>query len=281
MSKRMMDLQLFNTTDNVIIPEVVAQMISAELPARIIFAPMATVDRTLQGQPGDTITLSAWEYSGDAQDLPEGQPVPLDLLSSTQRSMTIKKIAKGMEITDEAKNRGMGDPKGEIIKQTSLAMGNKVDKDVLQRYLEATLTTDVAALDLDAIDKGIDKMVTENQFANLILVVGPEHVAPLRKAVAGNWERPSDLGDSIITTGVLGGVLGAQVIKSEKLRGTNKAILAQSGAVNIYLKQEVGVEYGRDIRSFKDIITASQHYGTHLYDDSKVSLLNITGTTTP
>ena len=42
---------------NMINPEVMADMISATLLTKIKFAPLATIDTTLVGQPGDTITV--------------------------------------------------------------------------------------------------------------------------------------------------------------------------------------------------------------------------------
>jgi len=54
-----MNLQLFAETKltNMIDPEVMASMISATLPSKIKFAPLATVDNTLSGRPGSTLTV--------------------------------------------------------------------------------------------------------------------------------------------------------------------------------------------------------------------------------
>ena len=54
-----MNLQLFAETKltNMIDPEVMASMISAKLPSKIKFAPLATVDTTLVGRPGSTLTV--------------------------------------------------------------------------------------------------------------------------------------------------------------------------------------------------------------------------------
>lgn len=42
---------------NMVNPQVMADMISAGLPKAIKFAPIAKIDNTLQGVPGDTITV--------------------------------------------------------------------------------------------------------------------------------------------------------------------------------------------------------------------------------
>src|SRR5690606_20362219 len=90
----------------------------------------------------------------------------------------------------------------------------------------------------------------------------------LRKNVAQDWIRASDLGDNIIVTGAFGEVLGAQVIRSRKVaEGT--AYLVKRGALAIYMKRNVETETDRDIIHKTTVITADQHYGAHLYDESK------------
>lgn len=48
-------------------PEVLADMIDAEVGKAIRFAPLAEVDTTLEGQPGTTLTVPKWDYIGDAE----------------------------------------------------------------------------------------------------------------------------------------------------------------------------------------------------------------------
>lgn len=43
--------------ENIIDPEVMADMISAKVPKKIKITPIAAVDTTLSGVPGDTITV--------------------------------------------------------------------------------------------------------------------------------------------------------------------------------------------------------------------------------
>ncbi|WP_242846261.1 hypothetical protein [Anaeromassilibacillus senegalensis] len=41
-------------------PEVMADMISAKVPKKLVVAPFAKVDTTLQGVPGDTVTVPSY-----------------------------------------------------------------------------------------------------------------------------------------------------------------------------------------------------------------------------
>ena len=42
---------------NLVNPEVMAPMIKATLPKKIKYSPLAKIDTTLSGQPGDSITV--------------------------------------------------------------------------------------------------------------------------------------------------------------------------------------------------------------------------------
>ena len=50
-------------------PEVMADMVSARIPKKLRVAPFAKIDDTLAGVPGDTITVPAYTYIGDASDV--------------------------------------------------------------------------------------------------------------------------------------------------------------------------------------------------------------------
>ena len=52
--------------NNLINPQVMADMISAKLETKLLFKPLAKVDDTLVGVPGNTITIPKYAYIGDA-----------------------------------------------------------------------------------------------------------------------------------------------------------------------------------------------------------------------
>ena len=113
-------------------PEVMADMVSAKLPKMIKFTPLAYVERELVGQPGNTVTVPKWVYSGDAKDIAEGEAITPDQLTTDKSTMTIKKAGKGIELTDEAVLSGYGDPIGHATHQIALAIANKVDNDLVE-----------------------------------------------------------------------------------------------------------------------------------------------------
>ena len=51
--------------NDLINPQVMADMISAKVEKKIVVAPFAKVDNTLVGVPGNTITVPKYGYIGD------------------------------------------------------------------------------------------------------------------------------------------------------------------------------------------------------------------------
>ena len=82
---------------NLVNPQVMADIIEKKYVDYMKFAPLATIDTTLQGRPGDTITLPSFNYIGDAATLGEGVALTPDLLTASVVTAKVHKIAKGVE----------------------------------------------------------------------------------------------------------------------------------------------------------------------------------------
>jgi N4-gp56 family major capsid protein len=259
---------------NMINPEVLKDMIQAELPNAIRFAPLATVDNTLVGRPGDTVTVPRFNYIGDAADVAEGTAIDIALLTTDSDQFTIKKAGKGVELTDEAVLSGYGDPIGEGTRQLTLSIANKVDNDALAALATTSLAyTAGTAWNLDTVDNAIAIFNDEDPEA-MVLLMNPKDALALRKNVANDWTRASELGDSIVVSGAFGEVLGAQVVRSNKLaEGT--AYLVKRGALQIFMKRDVDVETDRDIVKKTTVVTADEHYGVHLFNESKAIKITV------
>lgn len=260
--------------ENMIDPEVMAQMISASLENAIRFAPLANVDRTLVGRPGSTVVVPRFNYIGDAEDVAEGAPIDLALLTADSDEFTIKKAGKGVELSDEAVLSGYGDPIGEAAKQLRLSIANKADNDALAALDTTSVVYSAGtAFDIATIDAAAAIFNDEDQ-APMVLIMNPADAGELRANVAGQWERASELGDNIIVNGAFGAILGAQVVRSRKVP-VGTAYLVKQGALGLYLKRDVQVETDRDIVHKTTVMTADQHYGVHLYDESKAIKITV------
>ena len=262
-------------------PEVMADMVSAKLPKMIKFTPLAYVERELVGQPGNTLTVPKWEYSGDAKDIEEGVAITPDQLTTAKTTMTIKKAGKGIELTDEAVLSGIGDPIGQATHQIALAIANKVDNDLVEEAKKATQFVAEAPTTGDALDKAL-AMFADEEDARYVALINPEDAIALRKDTAKEWVRGSEIGANIVVSGTFGEAHGVQIVRSKKVEKgkgflvkvsaveTDTDDVAKYGAFVINLKRDVAVETDRDILKKTTVITGDEHYGVYLYDPTKV-----------
>lgn len=262
-------------------PEVMADMVSAKLDKMIKFTPLAYVERMLVGQPGTTITVPKWEYSGDAKDVAEGEAITPDQLTTKKSTMTIKKAGKGIELTDEALLSGYGDPIGQATHQIALAIANKVDNDLIEEAKKATQFVAEAPTTGDALDKALAVFADEED-ARYVALLNPEDAIALRKDTAKEWVRGSEIGANIVVSGTFGEAHGVQIVRSKKVEkgkgflvkvsavDTDTEDVAKYGAFVINLKRDVAIETDRDILKKTTVITGDEHYGVYLYDPSKV-----------
>ena len=262
-------------------PEVMADMVSAKLPKMIKFTPLAYVERELVGQPGNTLTVPKWEYSGDAKDIEEGVAIEPDQLTTKKSTMTIKKAGKGIELTDEAVLSGLGDPIGQATHQIALAIANKVDNDLVEEAKKATQFVAEAPTTGDALDKALAVFADEED-ARYVALINPEDAIALRADTAKEWVRGSEIGADIVVSGTFGEAHGVQIVRSKKVtkgKGflvkisaveTDTDDVAKYGAFVINLKRDVAIETDRDILKKTTVITGDEHYGVYLYDPTKV-----------
>ena len=262
-------------------PEVMADMVSAKLPKLIKFTPLAYVETALQGQPGNTLPVPAWEYAGDATEVGEGQAISPDQLTTKKTTMTIKKAAKGYEITDEALLSGLGDPLGQATYQLGLAIANKIDNDLVEVAKTATQHVSEAPTTIEAIDKALD-IFEDEEDAQYVAIVNPKDATKLKTAVAKEWIKGSELGANMVVSGTFGEVAGVQIVRSKKVEEGKGFLVKVSpsqtqtddankyGAFVIMLKRDVAIETDRDILKKTTVITGDKHYGVYLYDPTRV-----------
>ncbi len=262
-------------------PEVMADMVSAKLPKLIKFTPLAYVETALQGQPGNTLTVPAWEYAGDATEVGEGQAISPDQLTTKKTTMTIKKAAKGYEITDEALLSGLGDPLGQATYQLGLAIANKIDDDLVAVAKTATQHITETPTTLAAIDKALE-IFEDEEDVQYVAIINPKDAIKLKTDVAKEWTKGSELGADMVVSGTFGEVAGVQIVRSKKVDEGKGFIVKVSpsqtqtddankyGAFVIMLKRDVAIETDRDILKKTTVITGDEHYGVYLYDPTRV-----------
>lgn len=205
--------------ENLINPQVMADMISAKLPKKIKFTPIAGVDNTLSGRPGNTITVPKYAYIGDAEDVAEGVAMGTTILTASTTQATVKKAGKAVELTDEAVLSGYGDPVGEATNQLAMAIAAKVDDDCQDALLQATLKYDgsASAIGYTGIVGAVDLLEDESDTPiSKIVFVHPKQVTQLRND--NDFKDLNKYPLPVIMTGTIGEIAGCQVVTSKKVK---------------------------------------------------------------
>ena len=248
-------------------PQVMGDIISADLEKAIVLAPLAQVGRELQGRAGNTLTMPKFGYIGDAKDVAEGADIEISQMSTSTTEVTVKKAGKGIELTDEAVLSGYGDVVGEGTRQLKMSIANKIDNDLFTALSGATLTAS-GTMGYTTIFAGRAKF-KEAVNQPVVLIVSPNNYVK----IAGEMVTLEN-NDVALISGVVGKYAGAQVVVSDKVDDST-AYLVATGALGIELKRDVQVETDRDIIAKLTVITADEHYVAYLKDESKAVKLTI------
>lgn len=260
---------------NLIDPEVMAPMISAQLPKAIKFGGIAPIDTTLEGQPGSEITIPKFKYIGDAVDVAEGAAIDYAALETESVKHGIKKAGIGVKLTDESVLSGYGNPVGEAQTQIRMSIASKIDNDILEEALTAPLEVK-SAINIDLIDQientfvdAPDAIEDESITSTGVLFLSYKDAAKLRKEAAENWTRASQLGDNLLVRGVFGELLGWEIVRSKKI-DDGTALAVKAGALKTFLKRNILAEVGRDMDHKLTKFNADQHYAVALVDETKI-----------
>ena len=240
-------------------PQVVADLIETKLTNNMVFAPLAMIDRTLEGRPGTVVTMPYYSYIGKASTVSEGYDIPLKKLTETTTSVTIVKYGTALQLTDEAVIGGYGDPLGEAAKQAALAIDDAID-DALLAALAANSaseqnysTSASTGLEPDDIPLALAKF-GEDLDGEKVLMVTPEFYA---KLLGKNWIPASEIAAGIRVRGAAGMAYGCQVVVSNRLVTAGSLYIVKPRTLALFMKRGVMVETDRDILNQSTVLAAS------------------------
>ena len=266
-------------------PEVMGDMVSARIPKKLRVAPFAKVDDTLVGVPGDTITVPAYGYIGDAADVAEGAEVAIEKMTTSTRKATVKKAMKGISLTDEAVLSGYGNPVGEANTQLALAIAAKIDNDCMDALLTASLTYDGSqnTISYNGIVDAVDLFEEEMGSSDKVMFIHPKQVTQLRKSadfISADKYQPG-----VALTGEIGMIAGCRLVPSKKVPlaegvytcpivklEADPEVDDEIPALTIYRKRDVNIETERKPKTRTTEITADEFYVAVLSNEAKVVL---------
>jgi N4-gp56 family major capsid protein len=274
---------------DIINPQVMGDMLEAKIPAMLKFTPFAKVDKTLVGVAGDTKTVPSWNFIGAAEDVAEGGEIQTKKLTASSTTFTIKKIMQSVGITQESINSGLGDPVGQAETQLAKAIAVKLDADVLDVLMTASLAYDGSAtkINYDGIVDAI-AVLDEEENTDKVMFINPAQVATLRKDA--NFIDKNKYGNDVMVTGEIGMVGNTRLVTSKQIvkndsgnyvcpivklePASNDTEYAESElpAVTYFLKKDTSVDHEWFPKKQTHDITAAKYGGVALTNASKVVL---------
>lgn len=265
-------------------PEVVSDMIKAKVSAKAAMTGYIKVDTTLQGAPGSTITVPKWGYIGAAEDYEEGQPIDTTKMAYTTSQYGIKKIGKGVMLTDEAQLSGYGNPMGTATSQIAMSISEKLDNDRLDVLYESKNVCDqsTAVIKYTAIVDGVD-MFNEEEDSRKVILIHSKQKTQIRKDA--DFLAADKIGADLLVSGAIGKIAGCDVVVSNKvklaegvyynpiikLNNTNETE-DDMPAVTYFLKRDNLVEHKRE-EGVGDKVICTAHGMPALTNEAKVVIL--------
>ena len=245
---------------NLINPEVIGAYLDVKLVNKIKLSPIVEIDRTLEGRPGNTLSLPAWTYIGDAADLAEGATLSFENITESMVDVAVKKVAKGISITDEAVLSGHGNPVEQIGQQLLVAVASKIEADMYDAVKKAT-TKKVVNANPFAKEAIVDMRAQfgEDQEEAMYLFVNPAEYALLAKDP--DFVQIQQ-GASVIS-GVMGRLFGVDIVVANRVEA-GAPFLMKAGALALIMKRNVMVEADRDINTFSTKYAVSDHYAPYV-----------------
>ena len=290
------------TLGNIINPEVMGDMIEAKIDALCKITPYAKVDDTLEGVPGDTKTVPAWDYIGDAEDFDvEGNydtdtEIPLTGLTATTTTFTVKCAAKAVGILQTAINSGLGNPIGQAETQIAKSIVGKVDNDLMDAaYTSSNVYEAGDVISYAGIVGAVTQFEDEEDGIEKVMFIHPDQEATL--LVDEMFLSADKFEAGVAVNGAIGKIAGCWIKKSKKVTLTdgvyyNPIIKLEPDsaeteytedelpALTIFLKKATQVTTEFKPRKQLHEVVATKYYGVALTNAEKVVIAQFNETAT-
>lgn len=219
--------------EDLVDPQVLADMVSGKVEKYIRVTPFAKIDNTLVGRAGSTITVPYYGHIGNAVVVAEGEEIPVEALSTSTKDYKVNKIGKGVTLTDEAVLSGYGDPVGEAGRQLAQSIAQKVDQDSIDELYKADqhfLST--TKLKYTAVVDGIG-VFNEEFNSPKVMFVNPAQVTELRKDSDFISADKYGEGTNVMMYGEIGMIANTRVVTTKRVTKNSEFYYeVESGTTN-------------------------------------------------
>lgn len=256
--------------NQIFIPELLEAGIVAKLGNQIKLYPISLVKDLGNHQGGDRITVPKTNYVGDASTVVAGAMIPVSDFVQSSTDVVVSKYAKSVSFTEEDLNNAFIDVQASAEDQLAKSVASGLENQMfasLRGITGAMLHASTAtSLSTTIIGDALVKF-GEDVDGEKYLLVNPTEFANLRKD-PNFVVKSNDKLDSV------GEIYGCTVVVSSRVNA-KEAFIVKPEAVAMYLRQDVKVEYQKEIANQTHLLVATAHAGIHLRDDQKAIKITI------
>ena len=243
--------------DNKIIEAKAKDLLTTAINTRALM----TVDTSLTESAGMTKTINVYTYTGEAEELANGEGNSVrGALSFVGNDYKVKRVQANFDYTDDDFLMDSSVVDNGVAGATAI-LKNKMTADFFAECAKASLKI-TAPLGYDAIVDAIAELNVEDE-SKIFVVMPNDAKAELRKDEDYKTARQGE----VIYTGQVGTICGIPVIAS---KAADAAYVMTPEAVKLFMKKDVGAETERSADNTKNSVYIRAYYIAALVDATKI-----------
>lgn len=243
--------------DNKIIEAKAKDLLATAINTRSLM----TVDNSLAETAGMTKTINVYTYTGEAEELANGEGNSTrGALSFVGNDYKVKRVQANFDYTDDDFMMDNSVVDNGVAGATAI-LKNKMNADFFGECAKATLKV-TGALSYDTIVDAISELNVEDE-SKIFVVIPNDQKAALRKDEDYKTARQGE----VVYTGQVGTICGIPVVAS---KAATEAYVMTPDAVKLFLKKDVNAGTDRDEDTTVNSVYIRAYYIAALVDGTKI-----------
>ena len=243
--------------DNKIIEAKAKDLLATAINTRSLM----TVDNSLAETAGMTKTINVYTYTGEAEELANGEGNSTrGALSFVGNDYKVKRVQANFDYTDDDFMMDNTVVDNGVAGATAI-LKNKMNADFFDECAKATLSV-TGALGYDTIVDAISELNVEDE-SKIFVVIPNDQKAALRKDEDYKTARQGE----VVYTGQVGTICGIPVVAS---KAATEAYVMTPDAVKLFLKKDVNAGTDRDEDTTVNSVYIRAYYIAALVDGTKI-----------
>ena len=243
--------------DNKIIEAKANDLLATAINTRALM----TVDASLEGSAGMTKTINVYTYTGEAEELANGEGNSVrGALSFVGNDYKVKRVQANFDYTDDDFMMDNTVVDNGVAGATAI-LKNKMTADFFAECAKATLKV-TGALSYDTIVDAISELNVEDE-SKIFVVIPNDQKALLRKDEDYKSARQGE----VIYSGQVGTICGIPVVAS---KACEQPYVMTPEAVKLFMKKDVNAGTERDEDTTKNSVYIRAYYIAALVDATKI-----------